>query len=117
MDIKKVSRRVYRPFVRSGQLSAGLKIFFTLPMGEFNPLLGTPLSDASIPYSSSTFFQEKYTTVCFVTKLKPQRIKLDGENEVRLTEIFHAQNFINIDNSDGKYWLVSNSDIKVFLYV
>ena len=51
-----------------------------------------------------------------MTKL-PQRIKLDGENEVRLTEIFHAQNFINIDNSDGKYWLVSNSDIKVFLYV
>lgn len=48
-----------------------------------------------------------------MTKL-PQRIKLDGENEVRLTEIFHAQNFINIDNSDGKYWLGSNSDIKVF---
>ena len=58
--------------------------------------------------SSSAFFPEN-TTACFVTKL-PQRIKLDGDYEVGLTELIHPKNFINIDNSDGKYWFGFQSD-------
>jgi hypothetical protein len=40
----------------------------------------------------------------YVTKL-PERIRLDGDYEVGLSELVYPHTWYNVDNRDGKYWI------------
>ena len=63
----------------------------------------------TLPSDSSAAFFPENTTACFVTKL-PERIKLDGDYEIGLTELIHPKNLINFYNSDENYWVGFASD-------
>ena len=58
----------------------------------------------TLPSDGSSDTYPGNTTSRFTTKL-PERIELDGEYEVGLSEFIYPHTWFNFDNSRGQYWI------------
>jgi hypothetical protein len=66
----------------------------------------------TLPSDSSKDTYPGNTTSRFTVKL-PDRIDLDGDYEVGLSEFIYPHNWFNFNNSDERYWLGMKSDGEV----
>jgi hypothetical protein len=58
----------------------------------------------TLPSDSSVAYYPENTIARYVTKL-PERIRLDGDYEVGLSEIAYPHTWYNVDNEDERYWI------------
>ncbi len=58
----------------------------------------------TLPSDSSCLYYPNNTTARYITKL-PERIHLDGDYEVGLSELVYPRNWYNVDNKEGIYWI------------
>ena len=58
----------------------------------------------TLPSDSSAAYYPNNAIARYVTKL-PERIRLDGDYEVGLSEFVYPHTWYNVDNRTGKYWI------------
>ena len=58
----------------------------------------------TLPSDSSAACYPNNTVARFVTKL-PERIRIEGDYEIGLTEIIYPHSWYNVNNEDKKYWI------------
>ncbi len=60
----------------------------------------------TLPSDSSANYYPDNSVARFVTKL-PERIRLEGDYEMALSELIYPHNWFNVSNNDGKYWFAA----------